>query len=258
MLKQAKSPDGYKHLLVYKKAEELLAETLDFTASFPHEKTLNDLEDQMNRSARSVKANIVEGWKRNATHEYYTFLGYSTASNAELLEDYLDICLGRYEAKGIKGANGGNGVEEKGEKGRGETGTNSLSHLNPISPISPISQRGADEARKWLEGLRFYPLDTTLPRPVQGYLRAKELNMLLEKLQASLLERMQEKQTLSEPDRLRLAREERKKKEEENEAWEREQWRQLGIVMTGSGVKKREEAKRLGLVFWEYGEREKW
>ncbi len=79
MLKQSKSPDGYRHLLVYKKANELLSETLNFTATFPREKTINDLEDQMNpvrsregsqrasasngvnRSARSVKANIVEG-----------------------------------------------------------------------------------------------------------------------------------------------------------------------------------------------------
>ena len=109
MLKQSKSPDGYKYLLVYKKAEELVAETLSYTATFPKDKTGIGLADQMDRSARSVKANIVEGWKRNATHEYYTFLGYSIASNAELLEDYLDICLGRYEEKGIKG--------EKGRKG---------------------------------------------------------------------------------------------------------------------------------------------
>ena len=157
MLKQAKSPDGYKHLLVYKKAEELLAETLNFTATFPYEKTVNDLEDQMNRSARSVKANIVEGWKRNATHEYYTFLGYSVASNAELLEDYLDICLGRYEAKGIKGVNGINGKQM---------------------------------SREELESFRFYPLDSRLPLSVQLYLRAKELNMLLDKLQVSLVERI--------------------------------------------------------------------
>src|SRR3989344_4677849 len=129
MLKQSKSPDGYKYLLVYKKAEEWVAETLSYTATFPKDKTGIGLADQMDRSARSVKANIVEGWKRNATHEYYTFLGYSIASNTELLEDYLDICLGRYEAKGlpaassaaqagVKGVNGINGAtNEKGAKG---------------------------------------------------------------------------------------------------------------------------------------------
>lgn len=168
MLKQSKSPDGYKHLLVYKKAEELLSETLNFTATFPSEKTINDLEDQMNRSARSVKANIVEGWKRNATHEYYTFLGYSVASNAELLEDYLDICLGRYEAKGVRG--------EMGKKGREK-----------------------------LETLRFYPLDPLLPISVRMYLHAKELNFLLENLQKALAEKMQDDHTLSSVDRLKLA-----------------------------------------------------
>jgi hypothetical protein len=45
----------------------------------------------MNRSARSTKQNITEGWKRNSTSEYYEFLGYSIASNAELEEDCDDI-----------------------------------------------------------------------------------------------------------------------------------------------------------------------
>ena len=258
MLKQSNSPDGYKHLLVYMKAEELLASTLNFTAMFPHEKTINDLEDQMNRSARSVKANIVEGWKRNATHEYYTFLGYSVASNAELLEDYLDICLGRYEAKGVKGEKGKEtGEEEKGIKmvGKGEKGGRETKDGDPISPLHPLSP--FSETRRWVESLRFYPLDTRLPLCVQGYLRAKEMNMLLEKLQKSLLERMQEKKTLSEPDRMRLIHAEKKKKADETEEWTRLEWERLGIVMTGQGVKKKEEAEKLGLVFWHYGEPEK-
>lgn len=204
MLKQSKSPDGYRYLLVYKKAEELLTETMNFTAAFPHEKTINDLEDQMNRSARSVKANIVEGWKRNATHEYYTFLGYSVASNAELLEDYLDICLGRYKERGVMGA-------------KGEMGT-----LGGI------------------EKLRFYPVNPILPIVVKLFLKAKELNFLLEKLQQSLLERMQEKQTLSEADRMRLVREARKKKDDEDEAWLKSQCDERGLVMTAHGLKKRE------------------
>ncbi|MEK7208018.1 MAG: four helix bundle protein [Patescibacteria group bacterium] len=244
MLKQAKSPDGYKHLLVYRKAEELAAETLSYTATFPRDKTGVGLADQMDRSVRSVKQNIVEGWKRNATHEYYQFLGYAIASNAELQEDFADICLGRYEEKGIKGGNGqekGKGAEEKGERGEG----------------GEMGERGEREKKEWLESLRFYPLDTRLPRPVQGYLRCKELNMLLEKLQASLLERMKTTGTLSERDRVRLTNEKIRKKEEEAEAWMKEQFRVGDLVLTGQGVKKREEAKRLGLVFWEYGEPEK-
>ena len=108
MLKQSNSLDGYKHLLVYKKAEELLGETTKFTSGFP--RIISRLIEQMDSSARSTKANIVEGWKRNATYEYYQFLGYSVASNEELMEDYLDICLGRYEEKGIQGVKGRNGI----------------------------------------------------------------------------------------------------------------------------------------------------
>lgn len=208
MLKQAKSPEGYKHLLVYKKAEELLAETLRYTATFPKDKTGIGLADQMDRSARSVKANIVEGWKRNATHEYYTFLGYSIASNAELVEDYLDICHGHYKSKGIQGGKGRNGEE--------------------------------------VESLRFYPLDSHLPPSVQLYLRAKELNFLLEKLQASLLERMHEKKTLGVNDRLRLSEEHKKKRDGEYDrmvlAWlERE-----GNVWTERGIVSKAEAARHG------------
>ena len=111
--------------------------------------------------------------------------------------------------------------------------------------------------REELERLRFYPLDSRLPPSVQLFLRAKELNFLLEKLQASLLERMQEKKTMSEADRLRLVREEKRKKDDEAEKWTRTEWERLGLVMTARGAKKREEAEKLGLVSWNYGEPEK-
>ena len=224
MLKQANSPDGYKHLLVYRKAEELVTETLRYTATFPKDKTGVGLADQMDRSVRSVKANIVEGWKRNATHEYYTFLGYAAASNEELMEDYRDICLCRYEEKGIKGGKGRNGEQIM---------------------------------KQELESLRFYPLDTHLPLCIQLYLRTKEIRMLLDKLQSSLQTRMEEKKTLSERDRIRLNAEWKHKKEQEIEAWTKGEWARLGIVMTGQGVKKKEEAERLGLSWWHYGEPER-
>ena len=77
------------------------------TSVFPKTKTLIALADQMNRSARSVKQNIVEGWKRNSTKEYYEFLGFSIGANAELEEDCMDIWKGIYpELKGIKGVMG--------------------------------------------------------------------------------------------------------------------------------------------------------
>jgi len=60
-LRQSADPYGYKKLLVYTKAEELQRECARLTAQFPKEKTLIALADQMDRSARSVKQNIVEG-----------------------------------------------------------------------------------------------------------------------------------------------------------------------------------------------------
>ena len=252
MLKQAHSPDGYKHLLVYTKAEELLAFTLDFTATFPHEKTLNDLEDQMCRSARSVKANIVEGWKRNATHEYYTFLGYAVASNEELLEDCRDICHGVYEQRGLKGEKGERrGSEEKGigEKGKGrtkeETRTDrtSLSPVCPISPFSPKPISTFSSGKEWIEKLRFYPPDLTLPPVVKLFLQAKEIRFLIDKLQTSLVELMQEKKTLSQGDMIRRQNEQRQK----SDKWLRDDIKSRGFVMTTQGLKTKEEAETLGL-----------
>ncbi len=103
MLKQSYSPYGYKNLLVYKKSEELQKHCSHLTSHFPPLKTLFSLSDQMNRSARSTKQNIAEGWKRNSTSEYHEFLGFSAASNAELEEDCDDIIKGIYpELMGIK------------------------------------------------------------------------------------------------------------------------------------------------------------
>src|SRR3990172_3852495 len=113
MLKQSQSPYGYKNLLVFKKAEELQMSCTGLTSVFPKTKTLIALADQMNRSARSVKQNIVEGWKRNSTKEYYEFLGFAIAANAELEEDCADIWRGIYpELMGVKG-----GMGEKSEIG---------------------------------------------------------------------------------------------------------------------------------------------
>jgi four helix bundle protein len=166
MIKQSRDPYGYKKLLVYKKADELQSETSLLAAHFPHLKTLLSLSDQMNRSARSTKQNLVEGWKRNSTSEYYTFLGYSIASNAELEEDCNDIISGKYpELMGKK--------EIMGERGLSD-----------------------------VERLPFYPLDSRLPPIVQLKLRCKEVNFLLDRLQQSLVKKMEEDKTLPAEDRI--------------------------------------------------------
>lgn len=171
MLKQTRDTFGHRKLLVYKKAEELqlaLAAFIPERAIFKKEKTLIALADQMERSARSTKQNITEGWKRNSTQEYYQFLGYAIASNAELEEDFGDICKGIYESKGLNGIRG--------------------------------------KERDEMEKIPFYPLDPLLPLSLQLKLRAKELNFLLEKLQKSLVDKMSREHTLSVADRIKRNR----------------------------------------------------
>jgi len=231
MIKQSQSPYGYKNLLVYQKAEELQLSCSALTHSFPKHKTLSALADQMDRSARSVKQNIVEGWKRNSTKEYYEFLGFSIGANAELEEDCMDVWKGVYpELKGIKGVIGA--VSEKGVMGeRGTPSAHSkppssssnsirstfVSHSTPSSPLSrsahsisisssvsssllahftPLSLSDIDK-------LPFYPFNPSLPPVIQLKLRCKELNFLLSKLQKSLEEKMTAEHTLSAADRFK-------------------------------------------------------
>ena len=116
MLKPHRKPYCYRELLVWKKAEDLQKRTQRLTRFFPKTKTLVDRADQMNRSARSGKQNIAEGWKRNTTKEYFDFLGFSLAAVAELEEDCDDIISGIFpELEGIKGV-----VGERGEMGQRE------------------------------------------------------------------------------------------------------------------------------------------
>jgi four helix bundle protein len=177
-IKPSRNPYGYRELLVYQKADALQSLCATLTSHFSHSKTLVALADQMNRSARSTKQNITEGWKRNSTKEYYEFLGYAVASNAELEEDATDICKGHYqELVGEKGIMGERGV--MGENGK---------------PIFPLD----------LESVPFYPLDPLLPPVVQLKLRAKELNFLLEKLQKSLVEKMSTENTLPTRDKIKI------------------------------------------------------
>lgn len=83
-----KKPEGYKELLVYQRADQLRDFILKITQNFPnHERRRRE---HMRDSARSVKQNIVEGWKRETTKEYIGFLSYSFGSLGELKEDGKD------------------------------------------------------------------------------------------------------------------------------------------------------------------------
>ena len=230
MLKPYKDPYGYRKLLAYQKAEELQLRCNQLTHLFPKTKTLYDLADQMDRSARSGKQNIVEGWRRNTTKEYYDFLGFCIGAIAELEEDCNDIWRGVYrdltEIKGIMGEIGLKGSAEMGEreiKGAAEMeerGTRETADMgemgnsmnckialtvsdnplnqkiastvsdNPLTPLNPFPPFD-------IEKLKFYPLDENLPPVVKLKLRCKELNFMLHRIQESLLIKMDQERFLN-------------------------------------------------------------
>ncbi len=221
-IKQSHKPQGYKELLVYQKASQLLSATTALTSQFPRSKTMAELADQLNRSARSVKQNIAEGWKRNTTREYNDFLGFSAGSAIEVQEDAEDIWVGKYrELETIKGVVGEKRVEgvQKGVKG------------------------DSARRRQWLELLSFHPLDKNLPPVVQLYLRAKETCYFIDRVQHSLQAKMEQEYGLTQAEKLAKAD---KKKRQAGE-WFKQQLADRGQVLTAKGVKDKEEARRLGL-----------
>ena len=217
MIKPSRKPYGYRDLLVYKKAEHLQLACSELTHQFPKMKTLIALADQMDRSARSTKQNIVEGWKRNSTKEYYDFLGFSIGANTELEEDCNDICKGMYPelmgVKGVMGERGVKGLQEMGGKGeRGEMG------------------------KTWkiedIETLKFYPMDLSLSPAVQLKLQCKELNFLFDRLQKSLLVKMESEQTLSVGDKFRLHEQQARKEQDAEE-----------VILVQYGLKRLEDGR---------------
>ncbi len=171
-----RDPEGYKKLLAYKKAKLLHADTAEIVSYFPKTKTYFDLADQMARSGRSGNKNIVEGWKRNTTKEYFDFLGFSIGAVEELKDDAEDVVLGVYpELMPLKKVMGEMGIKMGLERGK-------------------MGQRGIMTLVE-LEALKFYPLKQDLPPIVKIYLQAKEVNYLLHKLQQSLDLKMDQEHT---------------------------------------------------------------
>jgi len=227
MLKPYKDPYGFQKLLAFQKAEQVQICCGQVTRLFPKTKTLLSLADQMDRSARSGKQNIVEGWKRNTTKEYYDFLGFSIGAIAELEEDCNDVWKGFYVdligINGIMGERGEMGLKGSNEMGKmgnvemrimGERGIKKEDvknenkavkmggigeNENPLNPLNPFN------SPLDIEKLKFYPLDEKLPPIVKLKLRCKELNFLLHKLQQSLLEKMEQEKTLPTKDKLKIS-----------------------------------------------------
>jgi four helix bundle protein len=83
--RMAISTNGYIHLIGWSNAQLLRIVVRVFTSSLP--KSEYRLKAQLDDAARSVIANIEEGFRRPTTTEYITFLGYSQASLIEVKGD---------------------------------------------------------------------------------------------------------------------------------------------------------------------------
>lgn len=81
----SKTPNGYIFLVAWANASLLRVLVTKFTDSLP--KSLYRLKSQLDDAARSVVANVEEGYARQTTSEYVNFLGYSRASLIEVKGD---------------------------------------------------------------------------------------------------------------------------------------------------------------------------
>ena len=88
ILEQAPSK-GYKKLIVWQKAMELVVAVYAVTEKFPRTEQYG-LSSQMRRSAVSIPSNIAEGSKRPTKTDFKHFLSMSLGSGAEL-ETQLEI-----------------------------------------------------------------------------------------------------------------------------------------------------------------------
>jgi four helix bundle protein len=73
----------YRDLLVYKQAYQLALSASKFTKTLPREEQF-ELGRQLRRSARSIPANIIEGWtKRNSAADFKRHLLIAAGETAE-------------------------------------------------------------------------------------------------------------------------------------------------------------------------------
>jgi four helix bundle protein len=93
---QSRNPLGFKNLLTWQQADIIFSKIKILASKLPkiHPKTnqfTNRLVDHLIDSARSIKRNIEEGFKRATTSEYIKFLGFSLGSLEELHGDLVDL-----------------------------------------------------------------------------------------------------------------------------------------------------------------------
>lgn len=78
----------YQDTITWKQSVLIQDLTNDFVEKF---RVDYSRADHMKRSARSVKQNLAEGATRNSVKDFIQFIGFSRASNEELLEDFKDL-----------------------------------------------------------------------------------------------------------------------------------------------------------------------
>lgn len=74
---------GYKDLIVWQKAMQLVKAIYILTRDFPSDERFG-LISQMRRAAVSVASNIAEGQARHTTGEFIQFVSHAEGSVAEL------------------------------------------------------------------------------------------------------------------------------------------------------------------------------
>lgn len=82
---------GYRKLIIYQKAFDLVLLTYKLTGRLPKTETYI-LLPQIRRAVISIVANIVEGYSKNSTKEFIRFLDISKGSLTEV-ELYFELCL---------------------------------------------------------------------------------------------------------------------------------------------------------------------
>jgi four helix bundle protein len=96
------TPNGYIFLISWSNASLLRMLVRKYTSNLP--KSEYRLVNQLNDAARSVVANIEEGFARPTTKEYLEFLGFSQASLIEVKGD-IQRCLQDRSIKSDKTSN---------------------------------------------------------------------------------------------------------------------------------------------------------
>ena len=84
---------GYRELIVWQKAMDLVDLVFEFTETLPSDQRFR-LVDQMQRSAISIPSNIAEGYRRRTVKDTRHFFTIAFSSGAEL-ETQLEIARRR-------------------------------------------------------------------------------------------------------------------------------------------------------------------